>query len=66
MWGYFLITVTLMCYTHQSSRDLIDHKKNETIYNINDRLTNLLYVNKRPIVVIPRELHPFEFELFFN
>lgn len=66
MWDYFLITVTLMYYTHQSCRDLMHYKKNETIYNINDNLTSLVYVNRRPLIVIPRELQPFEFELFFN
>ena len=66
MWDLVLMTAVLMCYTHHYCKGIMHYKKNETIYNINDKLTNLLYVNRRPLIIIPRELQPFEFELFFN
>ena len=48
---------------YQVNHSVFHHKKNDTDININDKLMNLINKN---FVAIPRELMPFEFELFFN
>ena len=60
---YFLIYVCLLVYVQK----LMHYRKNETIYNVNNKLTNLLYKKEYPIVsFIPRDIEPLEFELFFH
>ena len=49
--------------------NIFHNKKNDTSVQINNNIINLLF--KQPkypssTLVIPRELLPFEFELFFN
>lgn len=61
---YLLLFIIYIVY---SKNNCIFHKKtNDSMLMINNNLMNLLYKNRYPIVIIPRELEPFEFELFFN
>lgn len=62
----FLCILVISCFYN---REIFHRKKNDTDIMINNRLMNLMFKNNfiQPhIVFIPRDLQPFEFELFFN
>ncbi len=66
------IVLNLICivvFSCLSNKQIFHHRKNDTDIMINNRLMNLMFKNNfiQPrIVFIPRDLQPFEFELFFN
>lgn len=62
----FICMVGFYCL---SSKQIFHYKKNDSDLTINNNLMNLMFKNNIIIphfVFIPRELEPFEFELFFN
>lgn len=64
MFNYILLGVVLVCYNHQYCRNIMQYRKKNPIYNINEKLMNLLDTPGvyPQIIVVPREMEPFELD----